>query len=58
MKSISEEKKHVFNNHKSNANNLKQTEEGIVSVPTDKYEFHKRRIEAPKRDSGMTCVFV
>jgi hypothetical protein len=52
VKILSEEKKHNYSNHRGAAVNIKQTEEGIVSVETDKYAFHKRRIDVSKRESG------
>ena len=42
VKSISGEKKHV-KDHASRKVNLQQNEKGIVAVPADKYEFHKKR---------------
>lgn len=45
-----------MNSHRSNLVNIAQTEHGIVSVPVDKYAFHKKRIDNPvARDSGKFC---
>lgn len=56
VKLNTEEKKHNYQNHKCTAINIEQTEDGIVSVLNKKYDFHKKKIEAPNKDSGKTLI--